>query len=63
MKYLVLVVSIFVFIKTTSYGIYEIKNNSNLPRWYHHNINCYCLPYLSKYCYIYKWNLKFITYI
>lgn len=29
MNYLVLVISIYVFFKTISYGIYEIKKNSN----------------------------------
>ncbi len=42
MKYLILVLSIFISIKTVSYGIYEIKKNSNLSRWYCRNNNCYC---------------------
>ena len=29
MKFLVLILSIIIFIKTTSYGIYELKENSN----------------------------------
>lgn len=29
MFFLVVIISIFIFIKTLSYGIYEIKNNSN----------------------------------
>lgn len=41
MKYLVLILSIVISIKTASYGIYEIKKNSNLPRWYYRNNNCY----------------------
>lgn len=50
MKYLILVFSIYIFIKTISYGIYEIKKNSNLPRWYYRDNNCYYWPCLSKYC-------------
>lgn len=29
MKFLVLILSIIIFIKTTSYGIYELKENNN----------------------------------
>lgn len=29
MKFLVVVLSIIIFIKTTSYGIYELKDNNN----------------------------------
>jgi hypothetical protein len=29
MKFLVLILSIIIFIKTTSYGIYELKGNNN----------------------------------
>ena len=29
MKFLVLILSIIIFIKTTSYGLYELKENNN----------------------------------
>jgi len=48
MKYLILAFSIYIFIKTVSYGIYEIKKNSNLPRWFYRDNNCYNYPCLSK---------------
>lgn len=41
MKYIILITSIIVCIKTASYGIYEIKKNSNKLRRYYRNINCY----------------------
>lgn len=47
MKYLILVASIIASVRTISYGIYEIKNNSNLSRWNFRNINCYYYSYLS----------------
>ena len=63
MKYLVLILSIVISIRTASYGVYEIKKNSNLPRWYYRNNNCYYWSHLSKYYDLYKWCLRFITYI
>ena len=41
MRFLVLFLSIIVGIRTISYGIYEIKKNSNLSRWYYRDNNCY----------------------
>lgn len=41
MKYLVLFISIIISARTASYGIYEIKKNSNILRWHYRNINCY----------------------
>ena len=59
MQYLILISSIIVLIKTISYGIYEIKKNSNLPRWYFRNNYCYYCFGLSK-----RYNLysRIITY-
>ena len=31
MRFLIFALSIIIFIKTTSYGIYELKENSNKP--------------------------------
>jgi hypothetical protein len=31
MKVLILILSIIIFIRTTSYGLYEIKENNNKP--------------------------------
>ena len=58
MKYLVLVLSIIISIKTASYGVYEIKKNSNLLRWYYRNNNCYYWSNLSKCYYLHQWRLK-----
>lgn len=63
MKYLVLILSIIISIKTVSYGVYEIKKNSNLLRWYYRNNNCYLWPHLSKCYYLHQWRLNIITYI
>jgi len=41
MKYVILIISIYICIKTFSYGIYEIKKNSNLSRWYFRDNYCY----------------------
>jgi len=30
MKFLILILSIIIFIKTTSYGLYELKNNNKI---------------------------------
>ena len=41
MQILIFVLSISISVKAISYGIYEIKKNSNLLRWYCRNNNCY----------------------
>lgn len=53
MKYLVLILSVIVFIKTISYGIYEIKKNSNLSRWNFRDNNCHIFLFLSKYYHLF----------
>ena len=49
MKYIILILSIIISIRTGSYGVYEIKKNSNILRWYYRNTNCYYIFAISKY--------------
>ena len=41
MKYIILIISIIIGIRTASYGFYEIKKNSNILRWNWRNTYCY----------------------